>query len=384
MRPFLIIVIILPAFCLAKGQDTEQTPADSFVFIGQFSSWANFNPNNDLPLWIGARYIPQIDYNIQLPKTRLIDFELSANLNGNVGIQWTDTASANGKIKPYRIWTRYSTRQFELRLGLQKINFGSASLLRPLMWFDQIDPRDPLKLTDGVWSILSRYYFLNNANLWLWCLYGNKNPKGWETIRTNQKYPEVGGRFQFPVPHGETALSYHFRVADSHNTNPAIPTFSEIAENRIGFDTRLDLLVGCWFEGSWVSKAKDVGILTNQEILNLGVDYTFGMGNGLYVIFEQLVASFDENAFAFDNTVSFSLISLSYPVGLFDNLSTIVYFDWKNRVSYNFINWQKQFDKVTLYLMGYWNPKKYQIPTLDQGQNLYAGQGLQCMFVYNY
>ena len=68
---------------------------------------------------------------------------------------------------------RYSSDQFELRLGLQKINFGSASMLRPLMWFDQMDPRDPLHLTDGVWGLLARYYFLNNANIWLWGLYGN-------------------------------------------------------------------------------------------------------------------------------------------------------------------------------------------------------------------
>ena len=60
--------------------------------------------------------------------------------------------------------------------GLQKINFGSATMLRPLMWFDQVDPRDPLQLTDGVWGVLGRYYFLNNANIWLWGLYGNKNP----------------------------------------------------------------------------------------------------------------------------------------------------------------------------------------------------------------
>jgi hypothetical protein len=68
--------------------------------------------------------------------------------------------SSNGDIKPYRLWARYSTSQLEIRAGLQKINFGSANILRPLMWFDQMDPRDPLQLTDGVWGILGRYYTL--------------------------------------------------------------------------------------------------------------------------------------------------------------------------------------------------------------------------------
>ena len=83
---------------------------------------------------------------------KLIDFEASANLYGTFAFHPFDEAHSDGGLKPYRLWTRYSSDQFELRLGLQKINFGSASMLRPLMWFDQMDPRDPLHLTDGVWA----------------------------------------------------------------------------------------------------------------------------------------------------------------------------------------------------------------------------------------
>ena len=87
-----------------------------------------------------------------------------------------------------------------VRGGLQKINFGSANLLRPLMWFDQIDPRDPLQLTDGVWGILGRYYFLNNANIWVWGLIGNDQRKGWEVIPSVKNKPEFGFRVQMPIP----------------------------------------------------------------------------------------------------------------------------------------------------------------------------------------
>ncbi|MDR1585772.1 MAG: hypothetical protein LBS07_06360, partial [Prevotellaceae bacterium] len=102
----------------------------------------------------------------------------------------------------------------EVRLGLQKINFGSAQLFRPLMWFDAIDPRDPLQMTDGVWGGLFRYYFQNNANFWLWTLYGNDEVKGWETAPSAQSLPEIGGRVQLPLKQGEVALSYHLREAD--------------------------------------------------------------------------------------------------------------------------------------------------------------------------
>ena len=53
---------------------------------------------------------------------------------------------------PTAAWLRLSTSRFEARVGLQKINFGSATLFRPLMWFDSLDPRDPLQITDGVYA----------------------------------------------------------------------------------------------------------------------------------------------------------------------------------------------------------------------------------------
>merc|ERR1712127_1137306 len=106
-----------------------------------------------------------------------------------------------------------NTNQFELRVGLQKIDFGSASLLRPIQWFNQIDPRDPLQLTNGVYGVLGRYYFLNNANIWLWTLYGNEKTRGFDALETNKKVPEFGGRIQYPTKKGEIALSYHHRSA---------------------------------------------------------------------------------------------------------------------------------------------------------------------------
>jgi hypothetical protein len=251
------------------------------------------------------------------------------------------------------------------------------------MWFDQIDPRDPLKLTDGVWGVLGRYYFLNNANIWLWGLYGNNKPRGWEPSGTNKHYPEAGGRIQIPVPTGEAALTFNHRIADTRNL-PSQFAFEQVNENKIGFDIKLDMTIGLWFEGSWTKKNKNLDFLTNQEIMNLGADYTIGIGNGLYIVFEQLLASYDKTPFAFANSTSFSLLSLSYPVGLFDNVSGIVYYDWKNRKSYNFLNWQKQFDNITLYFMGYWNPTNYNIPSQGVGENLFAGRGVQVMLVFNH
>jgi hypothetical protein len=379
--------LILLIFALSghlAGQAPIEVVHDSIFLKGQLSAWENYNPANTFPSQSGLRYIPQLSYEIHLPGEKLIDLEASVNMLGNVGVHPFDSLHASGLMKPYRLWLRYSSHQFELRAGLQKINFGSASLLRPLMWFDQIDPRDPLQLTDGVWGVLARYYFLNNANLWFWGLYGSDKPRGWEILKSNRRSPEFGGRIQCPVPRGEAGLSFHHRLADSSGIR--IPGFQngQIPENRLGLDAKFDLVIGCWFEASWISRRNNIGILTNEEILNLGADYTFGVGNGLNLTFEQLLSAADEKAFRFSRPISFSLLSMGYPIGMFDNLSAIIYYDWTNKATYNFINWQKQFNKFSVYLMGYFNPVKYNIPARGAGENLYAGKGLQLMLVYNH
>lgn len=363
----------------------EEERRSQFRFSGQVSGWAQYAPDIEEQIWLGGRYIPQLNYKTPLKNEQFVDFEASANIFGDLGIVPFDSVTANGKIKPYRIWARYSNTQMEIRLGLQKINFGSAQLFRPLMWFDRMDPRDPLQLTDGVWGGLFRYYFLNNANIWFWALIENSGTKGWEALPTSKHIPEVGGRFQMPITIGEAALSYHFRSADASSFAPFIPNAKQrIGEHRVGLDIKLDLVVGLWAEASWTHLSKNIASFTNQEIVTLGTDYTFGIGNGLAATFEQLVYSNDEKAFRFDNTITLSALSLSYPFTMFDNLSAIAYYDWTNKDFYSFINWQKQFNNLTFYLMGYWNPKQYALPTQPSEANRFAGKGLQFMVVWNY
>jgi hypothetical protein len=379
MKPkhLILLFIFLPfAFCI-KAQDTLR-------FSGQFSSWLNLNSAGGLPLWGGVRYIPQLNAETTFNSGALFDAEASVNLYGNAGTDPFSAWETSGDIKPYRAWVRYSTDQLELRLGLQKLNFGSASMLRPLMWFDQLDPRDPLQLTDGVWGLLGRYYFMNNANIWLWGLYGNNERRGWEAVPVNRNIPEFGGRIQVPVPAGEAAFTYHHRVADSRNMGEFVNGFDKIGENKFGLDARWDLAAGIWFEGSLTHKNRNLGMLTSQTALNIGADYTFPAGNGLYVAFEQLFAGYSEKIFAPGNQMSFSMISAGYPLGLFDRLSSILYYNWSDNNIYTFLNWQRQFDKIMFYLMVYWNPDTFQLPARTSSMNIFGGKGIQLMFVFNH
>jgi len=357
---------------------------DSLRFSGQFSSWMNMNTGSELPVLGGVRYIPQGNFSYSLEDNRMFDTELSVNIYGNAGLDPFDTVSAGGDLKPYRAWIRYSSSQMEIRLGLQKLNFGSSVMMRPLMWFDQMDSRDPLQLTDGVWGAMARYYFLNNTNIWLWLLYGNDERRGWEIIPANARIPEIGGRIQIPVPAGEAAVTYHHRTADSRGMTGLVNEYELIPENKYGFDAKWDLTAGLWIETSYTHKRKDIGILTNQLIMNAGIDYTFSVGNGIYAAFEQLMAAFDEKPFSLTRLTHFSMMTCNYPVGLFDKLSTIFYYNWTDRNIYSFLNWQKQFDNIMLYLIGFWNPRSISLPALTGTENIFAGKGIQVMFVFNH
>ncbi len=160
--------------------------------------------------------------------------------------------------------------------------------------------------------------------------------------------------------------------------------YNSIGENRIGLDVRLDVTVGLWAEATWTHLNKNMGVLTNQEMLTLGTDYTFAIGNGLGLTFEQFIYASDQKAFAMDNTLSLSGISLSYPLTLFDNLRTVAYYDWNNTEGYYFADWQRQLNHFTFHIMAYWNPDKVRLITQSLSSNRFAGKGIQLMVVWNH
>jgi hypothetical protein len=253
------------------------------------------------------------------------------------------------------------------------------------MWFDRIDPRDPLRITDGVYGLLLRYYFLNNSNIWLWGLYGNEGTKGWEFIPTAKEHLECGGRIQVPFFKGEIALTYHHRQIDLKKGLIPIPADDPIVpEDRIAFDGKWDIGIGLWVEGSLMRQDSTALAYQWTQSLNIGLDYTFGIGNGLHVLGEHFILESSKNAFKKGEGIDFSALSLNYPLGLLDTISGIFYYDWGNKNFYRFINWQRTYDKWSFYVMGFWNPESFQIYQNQPESNLFAGKGFQIMVVFNH
>jgi len=355
--------------------------ASPLRFSGQASAWAIGSNGTD---WLGQggiRYLPAL----ALGGKTGFGLDVSANGWFEGRTDFHDSLSIGLKVKPYRALVRYARPRFEARLGLQKISFGSATLLRPLMWFDRIDPRDPLSLTDGVYALLGRYFLQNNTNFWAWGLLDNSVTKGLELFPTEEWKPELGGRVQLPVPRGEVAASYHYRRAElsSRGVEPIMWTASE---HRFGLDGKWDVGVGLWFEcaASHLSDP-DLSVFFWQRALTLGSDYTLGIGRGLSILAEHMFISLADPVVVWPvSNVQLSALSLSYPLGLVDNLRMLVYYDWRNKGLYRYLSWQRTLDNWIFNVAAFWNPVHPAGLAGTSATGSAAGRGLMVTVVFNH
>ena len=344
------------------------------------------DPGRSVINQIGIRYIPELLMEKRFSGSFSIDGDLSINCY-SVGYinNWKITDDAI-KLKPYRFWGRFGSDYAEVRIGLQKINFGPAMLIRPLMWFNRIDPRDPLQLTDGVYALLSRYYFKNNTNIWTWLLYGNNGTKGWEKEETREHSPEYGGRIQIPVYTGELGVTVHRRTAypaPSIQTNDTI-SGKDFPENRFALDGRWDIGIGLWFETALIQSNYTPVSKYYSRLWTIGTDYTFAAGQGLYTVLEYFQAESAEEIFDRGESNRFSALLLRYPAGILDTFSAIVFFDWENKKWYRTFTWQRSYDNWQFYLIGFWNPEFSAFYQNQDNRTSLAGRGFSMMVVFNY
>jgi len=371
---------MLLLFCSLGGKPQKLS------FNGQLSA---FHLSKIESPWQSAnslRYLPELKFTTPVSKDWKFDAEASVNADARLNFVHGDSLSGSVNLRPYRIWGRFSSERFEIRAGLQKINFGSASMLRPLMWFDHMDPRDPLQLTDGVYAALGRYFFQNNANIWLWGILPGKTAKGWEMLVTDRKIPEFGGRLQLPAGRGEIALSGHFRQIGTDQTGSLLPLSFEkpVPEYRIGLDGKWDIGPGIWFEGTCTWSDLPVSDLKHLRMLTVGTDYTFGLGNGLTTMAEQFFYLSGPELFKSAKPLTFTATSLTYPINLTHSVSSMIFYNWTSQDWYRFINWRMSLSNISFYLMAFWNPDQFDLYQNTGNSSLMGGKGIQLMFVWNH
>ena len=151
-------------------------------------------------------------------------------------------------------------------------------------------------------------------------------------------------------------------------------------EDRLGLDAKLDVGVGLCFEGVLVrdqfrtTEGEDA--LTWTHLCTVGVDYTIGVGAGLTATAEHMFVGSDSTPFGDGIGTQVSAFLLSLPVGLVDNVRAIVYYDWMHDVPYNYLVWQRTFDRWMFSLGAFWNPVR---PVALVGSQVtgIAGKGLR-------
>lgn len=357
-------------------------------FRGQLSAVVGGNNVPEVTGRSSLRYIPSLFANVPAGKASTLDGELAVNMFGSATVVVNQHPVTDATLRLYRAWARYATPRFEVRAGLQKISFGSATLFRPLMWFDSIDPRDPLQLTEGVYALLGRYYFLTTANIWLWGILGEEKLKGWETIPTKKGSPEFGGRVQLPLFAGEAAVTYHHRTAELTLTIPAGPVpvqeTSTIPEDRFGFDGKWDVGPGVWVESAVVRQNSDVVPYRWQEAVTLGMDYTFSVGNGLTLMGEYFLQSYTGKLLGSGPTAQMAGVTANYPVGLLDNVSAIFYYDLRNADPYTYLDWRRTYDSWTIDLILFANPDQPGFVAGLQQSLTMGGKGFVLLLAFNH
>jgi hypothetical protein len=350
--------------------------AGDYEFRGQASAWlSQIHSSKEWHTGAGGHYLPQLTIGMETGRRTYLDLEASLEAYAEAGRPGrSDTALAD----LYRLKLRFVTPRTESRLGLQQINFGPAYLLRPLRWFDTLDPRDPLGLSDGVYALSFKYVGQGNESLWLWGLYGNEDPKGQEVFPTLKYEPEFGGRLELQVPAGEAAFSFHHRRVDGPE-----PLIGDFVENRFGLDARWDVKIGIWFEGALFHQDSDQLPYDWRKLLTLGADYTFSVGNGLHSLLEHMAIVSSQEALGWDTASNISGLSFGYFYGFSDRFSFIPFYLWEEQEYSLYAAWEHYWDNLSLSLIASRYPETDEAMPGTAGPQA-GGYGVQVMLIFNH
>jgi len=92
----------------------------------------------------------------------------------------------------------------------------------------------------------------------------------------------------------------------------------------------------------------------------------------------------NDKSFIQGKGTSFSALLLNYPLGLLDNVSGILYYQWNYRDLYRLVSWQRQYDNWSFYLILFWNPEKRGFKANQTVNGIFRGKGFQYMVVFHH
>jgi hypothetical protein len=216
---------------------------------------------------------------------------------------------------------------------------------------------------------------------------GNDDRRGFDLAPPDDRTPELGGRVQVPLFKGEIGATYHRRRAAIDGLVPVMDPFSPlpvdpVPEDRFGLDGKWDIGVGVWLEGALVHQRTPLLPFPYQLAVTAGLDYTFALGHGLNVLLEHFRYELSARAFAAGESRSISATLARYPLGLLDELSAILYYDWTNDRLYSFVSWKRTSNAFSFSSILFRNPAEVQAFPGQPGSSSFAGTGFQLLLAY--
>ena len=349
--------------------------AQAYSLKGQM--WGSLLRGNDPPIGRSNYeeswgYIPTLSFERNLINNSVIDFEWAYKF----GKVYSGDYSIGTLDAPYRIWFRYSSDRIEARLGLQKISFGPAMILRSLSWFDTIDIKDPTGQTDAVEAFRLRIFPNNSIGVWLW------------SINNDQDTLSFGGRTELSISAGELGFTYHTDQSTRPQSIGQSPAYISNAHQRIAFDYRYDGYIGFWLEAAGILSNSKSNIQPNRfTLFTAGADYTIPIGPGLLVMAENMNIREFSTVTDSIHTHNYTAFMASLPVNMLIQLMFITQVDWDNNNVYNFLRSSITYDHFSLNLILSSSPKRsdYDITEEYLPRTVSGfGTGIQFMLIYNH
>ncbi len=350
---------------------------------GLISGWTAAVEANPSCFAVGGRYLPRLWIISDLGTVSELSFRFDGSWEswGQALFSRGSRSVWQGKSRLFRCEAALLGSQWDIHLGQQKLNFGSAVLLRPLRWFDNLDIRDPLQLTSGVWALVGRYVFLNNVNLRGWLMAGDTSHLAGSVAPAFNRGPEWGGRAQIPWKSGEWALTWHKRRVETVEES----THFLLDEYRGAIDAKWDWILGWWIE-AMAAYQSQTGLTARQwySAATFGLDYTFAWGEGLRLTGEMMLL---KNSVSFWRRGTGNLLGAlmaDYPLNLLDRARAVVWIERRTgQCSYS-IDWERLYDRWRFSTILIRNPHSSDVFHGQSGLFQHTGWAFQFMFSYNY
>ncbi len=345
--------------------------------VGELSLSSSANSFNGSDIQIITRYLPAFEVQNSLSDSWDYDLELRWQLAWSSTLDTLDFSESATQFEPYRIAINLQSKHSEYIIGLQKINFGPAKILRPLMWFDAVDPTDPLELTSGVTGISAITFYKSGWSSQAWLLLPG-DPMGWESFAGKSGTVETGGRVTIPNAKGQIGICTHFRIADISNVYLNDP---DLYEGRLGLDGFWDVGVGLWVESVYKHQELSADPFLDQIQTTLGSDYTIWIGNGLHIMAEHMLVSSWNSPFMEDQTTHLSTAMLSFSPTMFDQVSVLILNNWENDSPLAYLSWGQTYDNFRFTVAAFYAKTDNNDVSVSSG---FDGKGLQLTVVYNH